>query len=178
MRNKNYQTEKQIRLGKSNVHRKIYSEKKSQMIVLMGVVLSISIFVISSLAADIANLDIVVPSERFISLVPEFTNVKNAFGKALNYNLASNITLKNNQMLFIGNITDIYEAFSQTKNEFYKLELQHDIIFDAKLNNYWYKRPLSSDNIYQVNITLSLDDRNTRIVEDVLYSIVCKPYNK
>ena len=176
MRNKKYHTKNQIRLGKSNVRRKIYGEKKSQMIVLMGITLSIAVFVISSLAADIANLDIVVPSERFISLSPEFTNVKESFGKALNYNLVDNITLKSNQMIFMGKITDIYKAFNQTKDEFCDLELQHDILFDAKLNGYWYAHPSSSDNIYQVNVSLSLDDRNTRIAENVLYSIVCKSY--
>lgn len=168
----------QMRLDKPSSRRKIYDEKKSQMIILMGVVLSISVFILAALAADIANLDIVVPSERFISLVPEFTNVKEAFGKALNYNLVTSITSQNNQMVFMGNITNISKAFNKTKDEFYDLELQHDILFDAKLNDYWYARPLSTDNIYHISVYISLDDRNTRIAEDVVYSIVCKAYSK
>lgn len=177
MRKKKYHTKNQRRLGTSNIRRKLHGERKSQMIVLMGVVLSISVFVITSLAADIANLDIIVPSERFISLIPEFTTVKGSFGKALNYNLVTAITLEDNQMIFMGNITDIHKAFNQTKNEFRYIELQHDILFDATLNGYWYARPLSSDNIYHVNISLSLDDRTTRMTEDVVYSIVCKAYS-
>lgn len=176
MRDKYHHITNQIHASKQNFNRKIQSEKKSQMIVLMGVVLSISVFVISSLSADIANLDTVVPSERFISLIPEFTNAKEAFGKALNYNLVNNIVSQNNQMILMGNITDISKAFSQTKEEFRDLEMQHDILFDAKLNGYWCAHPLSSDYVYHVNISLSIEDRNTHLAEDVLYSIVCKPY--
>jgi hypothetical protein len=175
MRKKNH-TKNQIHLGKSNVNRQIHYDGKSQMIVLMGIILSISVFVISSLSADIANLDAVVPSERFISLIPEFTNIKESFGRALNYNLVDNVFLESNQIVLMGNITDIYRAFSQTKDEFRDLEMQHDILFDATLNGYWCAHPLSSDYVYHVNVSLSIDDRNTHLSQDVLYSIVCKPY--
>ena len=82
----------------SNTCRNLYQNKNSQMIILMGIILVISVFTISSLAADIANLDIVISGERAISLLPEFICIKDAFCLSLNYNLADNITIQNNKI--------------------------------------------------------------------------------
>ncbi len=147
------------------------------MIVLMGIVVVLSVFAISSLAADVADINIVISSERASSLLPEFNFVKETFALALNYNLAENITLQDNETLFYGNIRNIKDAFNQTRDEYYILELQHDKLFDAELNDppYWVAHPGSTDNIYHVSCTISLEDHDACYTEDVLYSIVCKP---
>lgn len=166
---------KPSRKNNSNTYRNLYQNKNSQIIILMGVVLVISVFAISTLAADIANLDIVISSERATSLLSEFICIKDTFNLSINYNLADNITIQNNKMVFYGNISNITKAFNQTLEEYYLLELQHDILFDAEINDYWVAHPGGTDGIYHINVTLSLENRNTRYTEDVLYSIMCKP---
>lgn len=158
-----------------NTYRNLHQNKSSQMILLMGVVLVISVFAISSIAADLANLDIVVSSEKAISLLPEFICIKDTFCLSLNYNLAEDITIQGDKMVFYGNISNLTSKFEQTVNEYYLLELQHDILFNAELNDYWVAHVGSTDGVYHLNVTLSLENRNTRYTENVLYSIMCKP---
>jgi len=148
------------------------------MIVLMGVVLAISIFVISSLASDIINLDIVVSNERASSLVTEFSYIKKTFGVSLNYNLSEDIEKADNRLIFQGDIhKSITDAFSQTRDEFYVLELQYGNIFNATLNSYWpqYLQNETEKDSWYVHVTISLEDGNTYITEDVLYSIILNP---
>jgi hypothetical protein len=155
---------------------KIYNNKNSQMILLMGVVLAISVFSISALTTEIANIDIVVTTERSRSLQDEFTTIKETFPFSLNYNLAENITMENNEIIFYGNISNITAAFNQTKNEYYILELQHDNIFNAELVTYWYAHPGGINYIYYVSVILTLENENSIITENVDYSIECRPY--
>ncbi len=68
--------------------RQLQKNNNSQLIALMGVILVISVFTISSIAADLSNLDIQLSGERAVSLLPEYILVKDAFIKSLNYNLA------------------------------------------------------------------------------------------
>lgn len=159
----------------NNTGLRMYHNKNSQMIVIMGIILAVSVFAISSLSADIANLDLVISTERSTSLLSEFTCVKESFAYSLNYNLAENITIENDELWFYGNISNITKAFEQTKDEYIVLELQHDILLEAELNKYWYAKPGATDYIYHVNVTLSLENQDTRITEDIIYSIVCKP---
>ena len=166
---------KSSRNKNTSTYRTLNQNKNSQMITLMGILLVVTVFTMASLAADITNLDIVISSERAISLLPEFICIKDSFCHSLNYNLADNITIQNNEMLFYGNISNITEVFSYTTNEYYLLELQHDILFDAQLNDCWVVHSGSTDGVYYLNVTLSLENRNTRYTEDVLYSIMCKP---
>ena len=171
------ENKKASRKTNSNIYRSLYQNKNSQMIVLMGIVLAISVFMISSLTAEITNLDTVISTERSTSLQSEFTCIKETFALSLNYNLAEKITMQGNELRFYGNIDNITKAFEQTRDEYIVLELQHDILFEAELNDpsYWYEHPGGTDYVYHVNVTLSLEDRDTRIAENVLYSIVCRP---
>ena len=153
----------------------LINNKKGQAIVLMGIILAVSVFVMSSLAAEINNLDIVISTERSISLLPEFNSIKESFILSLNYNLVENIVLEGNKMKFYGNISNITSAFNQTVDEYYVLGLQHDLLFEAELHNYWVAHPGGADNIYYINTTLSLENQDTRYTEEVLYSIICIP---
>jgi len=163
------------RKNKTSSCRGLHHNENSQIMVLMGIVLVTSVFVLSSLAANLANLDIMIASERATSLLPEFTHIKETFGLALNYNLADNISMKNNEMIFHGNSGNITAAFNKTRNEYHILALQHDILFNADLHNYWVAHPGGMDCIYYVNVTLHLENRDTRYTENVLYSIICRP---
>lgn len=162
--------------NRSDISRKIFNNKNSQMILLMGIVLAISVFSISALTTEIANIDIVITTERSRSLQDEFTTIKETFPFSLNYNLAENITLVDNDMRFSGNISNISAAFNQTRDEYYILELQHDIIFNAEMISYWYAHPGGTDYIYYVSASLSLENEDTFIVENVKYSIECRPF--
>ena len=164
------------RKNKTSSYRGLHHNENSQIMVLMGIVLVTSVFVLSSLAANLANLDIMIASERATSLLPEFTHIKETFALAMNYNLADNITIENNEMIFYGNISGMTAAFNQTRDEYHVLALQHDILFNAYLHNYWVAHPGGMDCIYYVNVTLHLENRDTRYTENVLYSIICRPH--
>ena len=146
------------------------------MILLMGVVLAISVFSISALTTEIANIDIVITTERSRSVQDEFNCIKETFPFSLNYNLAENITLEGDEMRFYGNISNITAAFNQTKDEYYILELQHDIIFDAEMISYWYAHPGGTEYIYYISAIISLENEDTFITENVKYSIECRPF--
>ena len=160
----------------SNTCRSLHQNKNSQMIVLMGLLLAISVIVISSLAAEISNLSIVVSSERSSSLVTEFICIRETFGKALNHNLVNNIDYDGElKLMFYGDIDDIADAFDQTRDAFYTLELQHDNLFDVVINRQpWYADKFDGGNyVYHIDVTISLTNGNACITEDILYSIVC-----
>jgi len=166
---------KKMKTRKNNKLTNLYKDRHSQMIVIMGIILAISVFAISSLSADISNLDIIITTERSSVLNSEFTGIKETFATSLNYNLAEKITIENGEMNFYGNISNITKAFNQTIDEFVNLELKYDMILEANLNKYWYAKPGSTDYVYHVNVTISLENQDTRISEDVIYSIVCRP---
>jgi hypothetical protein len=151
----------------------------AQMITLMGVVLAVSVFMISSLAAEIANIDFVVSSGSSTSIFTEFDNIKDTFGLSLNYNLIDiQIDDEDNSSMF-GNIEDIYSAFNQTKEDYFNITFKHDMLFDAHLNHYWYSHQKTIQNystvFYKVKVVIYLNDGNSNITEEVLYSIACTP---
>ena len=163
-----------------------------QMIVLMGIMLSLSIFILSSITAEISNLDVVIPSERASSLLPEFTHIKETFGESFNYNLVSNIENINDgdtdYLVFWGDITDatVVDAFEKTKDAFYIHELKHHNHFDAELNEiegryiWWVEEIRTGQNkdivnhFYQINVDLSLYDGNTLLTENIQYNVICR----
>jgi len=164
----------------------INQRNSAQMIVIMGVVLALSVFMLSSIAAEIANLDVIISTSEAVTLPSEFSNIKEAFGRALNYNLADAIIINNtgaesaggggtaeylNETFLLGNITNLPKAFNQTREEFHQIELKYGRIFDAHLNRYWYA--YKGEGIYSVDITLMLDNGDAKVTEDVAYSIVC-----
>ena len=162
-------------MKKNFIIRKIQKNNDSQLIALMGVMLVISVFAISSIAADLANLDIQLTGEKSTSLLNEYILIKDSFGKCLNYNLSDEIDEVNFKEKFYGKLINIPSAFQNTTEEFYEMELQHDILFDAELNDYYVAHPGSSDGIYILDVTLTLENKNTRFVENVKYSIICLP---
>lgn len=142
----------------------------AQVLVILGVILAISVFLISSLASEIANIDFIVSTEKPSSISREFSGIKESFGTSLNYNLAEPYydSILNRNMLR-GNIIDINDKFEQTKNEFFNISLLHGYLFDAYLNRYTFS--YDEDNLYYAYVTLLLDDGSTRIMENVTYSI-------
>lgn len=149
------------------------------MIILMGIILALAIFVISSLAADIINLNILISNERASSIVSEFNYIKEAFGTSLNYNLVNNITKQSqngeSNLIFCGDINNITKAFNQTRDKFYVLELSYSNVFDVNLNKFWYSHVSDGNYIYYADVSLSLHDGKTYMAENVVYSILCKP---
>jgi hypothetical protein len=149
------------------------------MIILMGVILALAIFVISSLAADIINLNVLISNERASSIVSEFNYIKEAFGTSLNYNLINDITKQSqngeSNLIFQGDINNITKAFNQTRDIFYILELNYSNILDANLNKYWYSHTSDENYIFYADVSLSLYDGKTYMAENVKYSILCKP---
>ena len=163
----------------------------AQMIVIMGIVLAISVFMLASIAAEIANLDVIVSTSEAVTLPNEFSNLKEAFGKVLNYNLAEVTIITDpgdlpgfmqganqddylNEGFLTGDITGLTRAFNQTRDEFHQIELEYGRIFDAHLNRYWYA--YTGDGIYSVDVTVMLDNGDVKVTEDVVYSIVCLPF--
>ena len=155
---------------------KLSNDTCGQVLVLMGLTLALSIFILASIPMELADLDIVISNERATALLTEFQNVKDAFGKTLNYNLV-NVTVHDiggvTTIYFYGDMTNIFSAFNQTKNSYYILEMNHDIFFSATLNSFWYSSMSEQGPVYSVDVTMSLTDGKTDLTERVIYSIVC-----
>lgn len=154
-------------------------KNSGQMIILMGVMLSLSIFVLSNLAADIINLDTVISNERATSIVSEFAYIKETFGISMNYYLINNVSVEgtgdNSKLVLNGNPDEITKTFNKIRDEFYFIELQYGNNFDAKLNKYWYSHIINENYVYFADVTLTIDDGQAQITDNVLYSIVCEP---
>ncbi len=156
--------------------RKHHSRRNaSQMIILMGILLALSIFVISSLAVDIINLDVAISNERATSTVSEFNYVKEAFGTAFNYNLLTDISNNGEVLTFKGDINVIFDAFAQTRDQLRLLELTYGNLLDATLNSYWYSHLENESHVYYADVSLTFDDGKTTISENVTYSLICQP---
>ena len=157
--------------------RTLLYDNNSQIIVITGVLMVLSVIFISSLSPDIANIGIAISNEKATTNLQNFISIKKTFPYSLTYNLAENITLNkgNNKLIYYGNIDNMTAAFNKTRNEYRNLEMENDVIFDAKLNDYWVAHPGSSDCIYYLDATLELRDNNEYHVEDVVFSIVCYP---
>lgn len=144
----------------------------------MGIIIALSVFAISSLSADIINIDTTITIERSTSLLSEFAYVKETFGKAMNYNIVNNLSNikidENNTLVFKGNPDGITENFTKTRDQLYTLELQYGNILDVKLNKCWYSNRVDKNNIYKLEVTITLYDGSTYITEDVTYSITCE----
>jgi len=158
-----------------NIQTKINSTTKNnaQMITLMGVMLAVSVFVISSIVAEVENIEFIT-SETQSSLTYEFNNIKETFGTTLNYNLIeiTVVAAISEECNMKGNINNITQAFEITRKNYTDLELKYGRIFDANLVKYWYAN--TGDGVYYVSVTLYLEDTDAYISEDVTYSIVCK----
>jgi len=165
--------------------RKIRMNDDSQFIVLMGIILAISVFIMASMAAEITNVNTVALGHPS-SLLNEFGNIKETFGTTLNYNLI-NVTITANESIMKGDINKLSAAFNQTKEEYFDLEIKYGFIFDACLNRYWYSSeevipwkggPSGSDinrTFYNVDISLFLDDGESQITTNVQYLLLCNP---
>jgi len=151
---------------------------KGQIITLTGVLLALAVFIIASTAAELADIDIVIPEGRASSIITEFKNIKETFGTLLNYNLVNlSVNQTSGTVAFHGDIKNLPQAFSKTYESIYMLELKHGNFFDAKLENYGYL-PLNIDelgNTFIVDVSLLLDDGNTCITEKVQYTLICNP---
>ena len=157
---------------KKNYHLLCHSES-AQMITLMGVLLAISVFVISAVPTELSDLDTIVPSERFHSILPEFAQIKDVFGDALNYNLVGVTLNEYGDASFSGDIKNIESVVDQTKKSFQTVVMNHDMFFDATFQDYWYSHTSDDGNVYLVQVSLSLDDGEMLLSEDVTYSIIC-----
>ena len=160
--------------------RDIKRNTNGQILILTGITLAISIILMASIAAELANLDIIIPQKRSTSLLPEFTNIKKTFGKALNYNLLDEIKQDpepgSNYWIFYGDMANFIDTFNQTRDTFYTFELQYDNLFDATLNDYGYIDYSNEGNIYYIDTTLTLQNGDTCITEEhVKYYITCMP---
>jgi len=149
------------------------------MIVLMGIILAVSVFAVSSIPTEISDLSVTVPKARSNSLLPEFIHLKETFGLALNYDFVS-IEFIDTELDFQKHLCDVSETISesvtQTANQFYMIELQHDKIFNAEYKALRYSHLSTEGHVYHVDVRLSLKDGYTTIKQDVTYSIVCKEY--
>jgi len=163
-------------------NRSLSSERHSQMIVLMGIVLAVSVFIISSIPSEISDLGATVPKARSQSLLPEFIHLKETFGHALNYNLVS-IELSDSppDLAYYGHIYGIDPAIEESVTKIADIlkmmELQHDRIFKVTFNSQQdihFSHLSSEGHVYHVDVGLYLDDGYTSVEQSVTYSIVCK----
>jgi hypothetical protein len=162
--------------------RGIASNNNCQMIVITGVLIVISIVILGSLAAEIADIDMIVSNERSTSLLAEYIMFEESFGVSLQTNL-TNITVSNltsisgsYRSFYYGFSDNITNAVLNTRNRFHNIALRYDLILDATLNRYWYSHPANNGDIYYVDVTLTLGDGLSSITRDVTYTVVLRPY--
>ncbi len=152
------------------------SDDTGQMIVMMGVLLVISIVVLGSLAAEIADVDVIVSNQRSTSLLQQYLVIEEAFHRSLQYNLTSIRLLQGQyRTLFFGSIQNVTQAFNNTRDRFFIFALRYNMIFNATLNDYWYSHPANNGDVYYVDVTLALTDGLTSIERDVLYTVRIRP---
>ena len=157
---------------KSKIKMRSIKRNHAQMITLMGIVLAISVFVVSSITSEIENIEFIISTEEYSSLKNEFEMIKDSFAETLNYNLVDvKIDPDTDECEMEGNIANIYEALDQTVEDYSNVEFRYGRIFDAKLNRYWHTN--KEDGVYYVSVTLRLEDSGAIISEDVVFYIVC-----
>ncbi|HDO19863.1 MAG TPA: hypothetical protein ENG74_03960 [Thermoplasmatales archaeon] len=167
---------------------KLYKNKKGQIIVMMGVLLSISLILIAAISSELSNIRMVLPEQRTTSLIDDFRDVKKVFGLVLNYNLVDaevnatalaeekyNLSWPNAwYSYYVGNIKDLPDAFEKTVREVSIIELSKGNVFDAELVEYYPTTEYST--IYTVVVNLTLGNGMERITERVGYNIICNSY--
>ena len=145
------------------------NSEKGQIIVLMGVILTVTVVLVAAISANLANIGVGTLRTRSKALAPEFINLRSRFGEILNYN--------------INQYENIPYSFQKTCSDFYLLEIQYGNFFQATLNQYGYggdtfssiADPTFQDhcNVFFMNVSLSLDDGTTCITEEnVVFSIL------
>jgi len=144
--------------------RKLYSEKNSQMIVLMGITLAVSVFIISSIPSEISDLSATVSEARSENLLPEFFQIKEQFGYALNYYLIDvELEERGNEpdpppdMILYGpeGIFTVRSNISQTVNILekyvYDIEIQYGRIFTPGESDHRNRKGLAAGSFYERN---------------------------
>ena len=163
--------------------RTLCEDEKGQIIVLMGITLALSVLIMGSLAAEIADLDVSVPQADSTDVISEFIHLKETFGLALNCNLAGVRVVYSEPEYFvfdrgmydeITSTPDISDVFIQTSDLFRGFEIQHNKIFTASLISLTYSNLSTEGYVYNVYVELTLKDGNSFIKEPVSYFIVCK----
>ena len=168
--------------------RPLASNQQSQMIVLLGVTLALSVFLISTIPSEIADLDLTIERNRSNSLLPEFLHLKDVVGKALQYSL---VTIEFNQtnifdpnMNFTGK-EGHYTMQYNTVNYYYAakvriilqdIKLQEDKIFSISTppgSALLFSHKTQEGTVYTLPLTLSLKDKYTTIYQTVNYDIIC-----
>ncbi len=160
---------------KNRYNRLLLNDKNSQVIVIAGVVMFISIIFISSLAPEVANISIDIASEKSSSIAQEFLSLKKIIPYLITFNLAENITLENNNFKYYGNMSNLTSELNLLKNDIRTIEFKQNADFDIKLNDYFIANPGNIENVYHLNLTISLRNMDEKYNENVFVSIVCNP---
>jgi len=172
--------------AKNGLHKieKPCSQAKAQMIVILGITLAISVFLISTIPSELSSIGPKVIKERSTSLLPEFNHLKEVFGQALQIRLTDhrfNITSKiDPDILLYGKLGKYTMQTTIVATEIYELKLvllniskQQDKLFDAEMAYFYYSHSVSEGNVYYVYVTLTLRDGYSRIEQRVKYTIIC-----
>jgi len=150
-----------------------YRKEQAQMIVLMGVILTVAVVLIAAISAELANQSIGTLKSHAKGLLPKYQNIRARFSEVLNDNL--------------NRYGDINVSFNKTYQDFYTGQIQQGNYFTATLNQYKIGNGASGlirnsmmpdeENVFFVNITLSLDDGITCITErNIIYPIFYRPW--
>jgi hypothetical protein len=141
-----------------------HKHEHAQIIILSGVILTITVVVVASIAADLAHIGVGTLRIHSKSTIPEFINIRTRFGEILEDN--------------INEYEDIEYSFNTTYSDIYYLEIQQGNFLNATLNDYNYSGGtiamfghLYFGQVVFVNVTLALNDGTTHITDTVIYPI-------
>ncbi|MFH1101067.1 MAG: hypothetical protein V1726_03415 [Methanobacteriota archaeon] len=163
--------------------RPLYTESKSQMIVLMGVTLALCVFIISAIPSDITDYTIAVPKGRSDSLLLEFIHIRELYGTALNCHLAKMEFRTDSPDILLNGKNGKYtwyfqtsSAFQDIRNDIYQMELPYGRYFTASMKNEdmraLYSHISPEGTVYYVDAKLSLRDEYGSISQTVRYTLL------
>ena len=155
-------------------------DESGQIIVLMGIFLAISVFVISAIPSELSDLPTMVASQRAASPLNEYNHLKEIFGLALQYNMSTDIEIGDNGVVFIGNLTRTNfggNAMTNIENQIEFLLLKHNIYCDfEKQEGPTFQFISDKGHVVHYIFKINYNDGSTTMGQKNTYTIVCKQW--
>ena len=126
---------------------------RAQMLLVAGIVMSVSIILVSIIATNLSNVGLSLTMERSASLLQEYRNLRYVFSVVFNNSCG-------------GYYSNLLYAFNYTKNALFDIEARHGNYFDASINKMVFYND-STPRYVDVYVHLSLTHESSHVEEMV-----------
>lgn len=134
----------------------------AQMILIAGVIISVSIITLSSISSNISNVGVELSFETSITPLEEYINVREVFVDVFKSSCGGH------------NDTEIIQnAFNHVKNILFNVEMRYGNFFTAEIRDIRYASPnithmpINSNEFLQITVFLKLTIKQTKIEEEI-----------